>query len=42
MDSELISATKTQIEKGLRNVNQGDMGRALAVSKLQTVKLSID
>ena len=33
-DKEMISTFTLQLEQALRNANQGEMGRALAVSKL--------
>ena len=33
-DQELISTFEKQLDQSLRNAEQGEMGRALAVSKL--------
>ena len=40
-DKELIGDFEKQLDQGLRNAEQGEMGRALAVSKLQTIKNDI-
>ena len=40
-DATLITEFENQLSQGLRNAEQGEMGRALAVSKLQNIKLNI-
>ena len=41
-DNQLISTFEKQLDQALRNAEQGEMGRALAVSKLQQIKLNIE
>ena len=41
-DDELISTMQLQLDQGLRNAAQGEMGQALAVSKLSSIKQSIN
>ena len=41
-DDELISTFSHQLDQGLRNAEQGEMGQALAVSKLSSIKQSIN
>ena len=41
-DDELISTMQLQLDQGLRNAQQGEMGQALAVSKLSSIKQSIN
>ena len=41
-DKELLSTFTLQLDQALRNSEQGEMGRALAVSKLSQIKLSIE
>ena len=38
----MILQFEKQLDQGLRNANQGEMGRALAVSKLQMIKQTIN
>ena len=40
-DAGIINEFEQQLSQGLRNAEQGEMGRALAVSKLQNIKLNI-
>ena len=40
-DNQLIETFEKQLDQALRNAEQGEMGRALAVSKLQQIKLNI-
>ena len=40
-DAGIISEFEQQLSQGLRNAEQGETGRALAVSKLQNIKLNI-
>ena len=40
-DKNLISNFELQLDQGLRNAQQGEMGRALAISKLETIKTSV-
>ena len=41
-DDEIISTFALQLDQGLRNAQQGEMGQALAVSKLSSIKQSIN
>ena len=41
-DDEIISTFKLQLDQGLRNAQQGEMGQALAVSKLSSIKQSVN
>ena len=41
-DFQLIGTFEKQLDQALRNAEQGEMGRALAVSKLQQIKLNIE
>ena len=41
-DDDLISTMQLQLDQGLRNAVQGEMGQALAVSKLSSIKQSIN
>lgn len=40
-DKNLISNFELQLDQGLRNSQQGEMGRALAISKLESIKADI-
>ena len=40
-DKTLISEFELQLSQGLRNAQQGEMGRALAISKLENIKSSV-
>ena len=41
-DTTLISTFEKQLDQALRNAEQGEMGRALAVSKLSQIKLNVE
>ena len=41
-DDEMIETFQKQLDQGLRNAKQGEMGQALAVSKLSTIKQTIN
>ena len=41
-DDEMIESFQKQLDQGLRNARQGEMGQALAVSKLSTIKQTIN
>ena len=40
-DKNLISEYELQLNQGIRNAEQGEMGRALAISKLENIKSNI-
>lgn len=40
-DKNLISNFELQLDQGIRNAQQGEMGRALAISKLESIKADI-
>ena len=40
-DKTLISEFELQLSQGLRNAQQGEMGRALAISKLESIKTAV-
>ena len=40
-DEEIIALVQKQLDQGLRNAQQGEMGQALAVSKLSSIKSSV-
>ena len=41
-DDEIITLFEKQLDQGLRNAQQGEMGQALAVSKLSAIKQSVN
>ena len=41
-DDEMIATFAKQLDQGLRNAQQGEMGQALAVSKLSSIKQSVN